>query len=60
VTALPSARDKLAEIASAHDVPIARIGRLGGRRMVLGRQIDLTLAELVQAHGGGLERALSG
>ena len=60
VTAPPSAGDKLAEIASAHDVPIARIGRLGGRRLVLGRQIDLTLAELVQAHGGGLERALSG
>ena len=60
VTAPPSAGDKLAEIASAHDVSIARIGRMGGRRLVLGRHIDLTLAELVQAHSGGLERALSG
>jgi phosphoribosylformylglycinamidine synthase II len=60
VTAPPSAGDKLAEIASARGVPIARIGRMGGRRLVLGRHIDLTLAALVQAHGGGLERALSG
>jgi phosphoribosylformylglycinamidine synthase len=60
VTVPPSAADKLSEIAAAHDVPIARIGRLSGRRLTVGRHVDLTLAELLQAHRGGLERALAG
>ena len=61
VAAVPAlARQRLAEIAAAHDVPITYIGRLGGQRFVLGGHIDLPLAELVTAYGGGLEQALLG
>lgn len=54
----PEAGQRLAEMAAAHDVPIAHIGRVGGERLVLGRYIDLPLAELAAAYQGGLERAL--
>jgi phosphoribosylformylglycinamidine synthase len=54
----PEAGERLAEVAAAHDVPIARIGRVAGRRLVVGRHIDLAVAELADAYGGGLERAL--
>jgi phosphoribosylformylglycinamidine synthase len=60
LTAPAAARQRLAEIAADHDVPIAAIGRLGGARLVLGSHIDLPLAELARAYGGGLERALGG
>jgi len=45
-------------VAAAHDVPIAYIGRVTGQRLVLGRHIDLPVAELAAAYGGGVERAL--
>jgi phosphoribosylformylglycinamidine synthase len=54
----PEARQRLAEVAAAHDVPIAYIGRVAGQRLLLGRYIDLPLAELAAAYKGGLERAL--
>jgi len=54
----PEARQRLAEVAAAHDVPIAYIGRVAGQRLLLGRYIDLPLAELAAAYGGGVERAL--
>lgn len=54
----PEAGKRLAEVAAGHDVPIARIGRVAGERLVLGRYIDLPLAELAAAYGGGVERAL--
>jgi phosphoribosylformylglycinamidine synthase len=49
---------RLAEVAATHDVPIAHIGRVAGRRLVLGRYVDLAVAELAAAYGGGVERAL--
>jgi phosphoribosylformylglycinamidine (FGAM) synthase-like enzyme len=54
----PEAGERLAEVAAVHDVPIAHIGRVAGRRLVLGRYIDLPVAELAAAYGGGVERAL--
>ena len=54
----PEARQRLVEVAAAHDVPIAYIGRVAGQRLLLGRYIDLALAELAAAYGGGVERAL--
>jgi phosphoribosylformylglycinamidine synthase II len=54
----PEAGKRLAEVAAAHDVPIARIGRVAGQRLVLGRYVDLAVAELAAAYGGGVERAL--
>jgi len=55
-----SSGQRLAEIAASRDVPVVHIGRLGGRRFVLGAHIDLALTELAHAYGGGLERALGG
>jgi phosphoribosylformylglycinamidine synthase len=55
----PEARQRLAEVATAHDVPIAYVGRVAGQRLVLGRYIDLPLTELAAAYGGGLERGLT-
>jgi len=52
------AGERLAEVAAAHDVPIAHIGRVAGKRLVLGRYIDLSVAELAAAYGGGVERVL--
>jgi phosphoribosylformylglycinamidine synthase II len=54
----PGAGQRLAEVAAAHEVAIAHIGRVTGERLVLGRYIDLAVAELAAAYGGGLERAL--
>jgi phosphoribosylformylglycinamidine synthase len=54
----PEGKQRLAEMAAAHDVPLAYIGRVGGQRLVLGRYIDLPLSELVDAYEGGLEGAL--
>jgi phosphoribosylformylglycinamidine synthase len=61
VLAVPvGSRQRLAQIAHDHDVPLVAIGRLGGQGFILGRHIDLPLTELARAHGGGLERALGG
>ncbi len=54
----PEVGKRLAVVAAAHDVPIAYIGRVAGRRLVLGRYIDLPLAELAAAYEGGVEVAL--
>ncbi|UCH86009.1 MAG: phosphoribosylformylglycinamidine synthase subunit PurL [Dehalococcoidia bacterium] len=54
----PEAGERLAEVAAAHDVPIAHIGRVAGQRLVLGSYVDLPVAELAVAYGGGVERAL--
>jgi len=55
----PEAEQRLAEVAAAHDVPVAYIGRVAGQRLMLGRYIDLPLAELAAAYQGGLEGALA-
>jgi len=52
------AGERLAEVAAAHDVPIAHIGRVAGKRLVLRSYIDLPVAELAAAYGGGVEEAL--
>jgi phosphoribosylformylglycinamidine synthase II len=54
----PEAGERLAAVAAAHDVSIAYIGRVAGQRLVLGRYIDLAVAEMAAAYGGGVERAL--
>ncbi|MFQ6020028.1 MAG: AIR synthase-related protein, partial [Dehalococcoidia bacterium] len=51
---------RLAEIAGASDVPLTRLGAVGGDRLRLGPHVDLSLAELRDAYEGGLERALAG
>ena len=59
MTVAPEAGKRLAEVAAAHDVPIAYIGRVAGQRLLLGRYIDLPLAELASAYEGGVERGLT-
>jgi phosphoribosylformylglycinamidine synthase len=54
----PEAGKRLTEVAAALDVPIASIGRVAGQRLLLGRYIDLPLAELASAYAGGVERGL--
>jgi phosphoribosylformylglycinamidine synthase II len=49
---------RLAEVAAAHGVSIAHVGRVAGKRLVLGSYIDLPLPELAAAYGGGVEGAL--
>jgi len=58
MTVAPEAGKRLAEVAAAHDVPIAYIGRVAGQRLLLGRYIDLPLAELASAYESGVERGL--
>jgi phosphoribosylformylglycinamidine synthase len=49
-----------AVLAAAGDraVPAARLGKVGGRRLVVAGAFDLELDLLGHAHGGALERAL--
>jgi phosphoribosylformylglycinamidine synthase II len=54
----PEDGQRLVEVAAGHDVPIARIGRVAGQRLVLGRCVDLPVAELAAAYAGGVERGL--
>jgi phosphoribosylformylglycinamidine synthase len=56
----PAAGERLAEIAAAQDVPLTRLGAVGGDRLRLAPHLDLPLAELREAHEGELERALAG
>jgi len=54
----PEAGERLAAVAAAHGVPLSRLGRLEGQRLVLGAYLDVPLAALRDAYEGGLERAL--
>jgi phosphoribosylformylglycinamidine synthase len=52
-------REELQTIAQGLNVPFAYVGRVGGDRLRLW-SVDLSLAELLDAYEGGLERALEG
>jgi phosphoribosylformylglycinamidine synthase len=54
----PGAGERLAALAQAMGVPLAMLGRLGGRGFRLG-PIALSLEALAQAYEGALERALA-
>ncbi|MCB1270614.1 MAG: phosphoribosylformylglycinamidine synthase subunit PurL [Microthrixaceae bacterium] len=45
---------------AAADVPVRRIGRAGGDRLVLGDLVDLSLQAVVESHRGALPDALAG
>jgi phosphoribosylformylglycinamidine synthase len=47
-------RAALEALASGHGVPILRVGRVGGERLVLADAIDVPVAELSAAYEGGL------
>lgn len=60
VVSLPaSSSAKLEKIAARWGVPLALLGRVGGRRLSIGSYIDLPLTEIARSWGKGLERLLS-
>jgi phosphoribosylformylglycinamidine synthase II len=54
----PGAGQRLGAIAAAQGVPLSRLGRLEGQRLLLGGYLDVPLSALRDAYEGGLERAL--
>ena len=50
--------EALAALARERDVPLVRLGRVGGDRLLLGKKLDLPVAELRRAYEEGLPRAL--
>jgi phosphoribosylformylglycinamidine synthase len=50
---------KLEEIAAEHEVPLERLGVVGGKRFFIEGLVDLTLAQLALVWQNGLEQALS-
>ena len=50
VSAAAAAAHSLMEIARKHQVPAAVIGRVGGDRLVIGKEIDLSVSEMAQAY----------
>jgi phosphoribosylformylglycinamidine synthase len=49
---------ELAALARGHDVPLLRLGVVGGERLRIGGEIDVPVAELEAAYEEGLPRAL--
>ena len=59
VVSLPPERvAALRRLASRHGVPVLRLGRTGGDRVRIGRQVNVALADAAEAWGQGLRRAL--
>lgn len=59
IVSLPSKNIQgLRTMASEMDVPLLELGRTGGSRFRLGRQVDLSLSEIAHSWNGGLEQAL--
>ncbi|MCH8995406.1 MAG: hypothetical protein IH959_10660 [Chloroflexi bacterium] len=50
--------EALEGLAREHDVPLLRLGRVGGDRLILGSILDATVADLHDAYERGLPRAL--
>ncbi len=50
--------EALESLAREQDVPLLRLGRVGGDRLVLGSELDAPIAELHDAYETGLPRAL--
>ncbi|MDE2801422.1 MAG: phosphoribosylformylglycinamidine synthase II, partial [Chloroflexota bacterium] len=59
VVSLPPERvAALRRLASRHGVPVLRLGRTGGDRVRIRRQVNVALADAAEAWGQGLRRAL--
>jgi phosphoribosylformylglycinamidine synthase len=48
----------LEKLARAHGVPVLRLGRVAGGRLILASHIDVTIESLRDAYESGLPRAL--
>ncbi len=60
VSASPSNEQVLLARAASAGVPAVRLGSVGGEGLRWGTLVDVPIAVLSEAHGGGLERALAG
>jgi phosphoribosylformylglycinamidine synthase subunit PurL len=58
VSVAPADEDRLRELASAHAVPLTRIGETGGPRAVIEHAVDLTVAELSDGWEHAIPRLL--
>ena len=60
VVAVPNDRwERLQELADASATPVLKLGITGGDRFRIGNSLDLSVAELADAWGHGLERAFA-
>ena len=60
VTVAPAHFDALKTLAATHGTPCVRIGTVGGERLVIGDQVDVSLAEMRAAFEPTLERLVHG
>ncbi|MCY4527413.1 MAG: phosphoribosylformylglycinamidine synthase subunit PurL [Chloroflexi bacterium] len=61
VVSLPGDRlTQLEKLCSDEGVPTVVLGRVGGRRLTLGSDLDVDLGQVEDAWSGGLERAVGG
>ncbi len=60
ISCAEDAAGDVAALAREADVPLTRLGRVGGRRLTLGGLVDVSVEELAAAYGEGLPRALAG
>ena len=58
VSVAPEEAAWLAGLARTHDVPLERLGVVGGADMVIGQDVSVPAAELARAWRGGLEASL--
>ncbi len=51
---------RLLEVCRAEDVPVVRIGRVGGDRLTIDGLLDVPVADLASVWSNGIQRAASG
>ena len=56
----PDQLEALRMLATQQRVPMTMLGKTGGERFTMGRQVDIALSEIDDAWSNGLERALTG
>jgi phosphoribosylformylglycinamidine synthase II len=56
VSAAPKSARKLERLAARHQIATARLGTIGGKRLIIKGYIDLSLKELGEAWWSGLEK----
>ncbi len=52
--------NEVESLAREAKAPLTRLGRIGGKRLMLGDVIDVSVEELATAYRDGLPGALSG
>ena len=60
ISVAPEHAEELAALAAASDVPVTRLGVVGGQRLMLGDWIDESVPRLENSWEGSLERAVRG